>query len=150
MNKKVVSIALLIAWMVAVFCFSAQNATQSSEVSGGVTDNILIFFSAFGEYKEIAETLIRKLAHFSIYAIGGALAMWHFGMYKFKCAKAILLAQVFGTLYAITDEIHQYFVPGRACQLRDVLIDSLGVAVGILVVLIIKEIIRRANQCKKS
>ena len=31
-------------------------------------------------------------------------------------------------LYAVSDEIHQYFVPGRACRLFDVLIDTSGSA----------------------
>lgn len=37
-----------------------------------------------------------------------------------------------GILYAASDELHQYFVPGRACQLRDVVIDGLGVLIGVL------------------
>ena len=37
-----------------------------------------------------------------------------------------------GALYAVSDEIHQIFVPGRSCELRDILIDSAGVLVGIL------------------
>ena len=41
-------------------------------------------------------------------------------------------AWVVGTLYAASDEIHQLFVPGRSGQLRDVLLDSDGVAAGIL------------------
>lgn len=39
-----------------------------------------------------------------------------------------------GTIYAITDEIHQYFVPGRACSTFDILIDSAGVACGMILV----------------
>ena len=41
-------------------------------------------------------------------------------------------AWVVGTLYAASDEIHQLFVPGRSGQLRDVFLDSAGVAAGIL------------------
>ena len=39
-----------------------------------------------------------------------------------------------GTLYAVTDEIHQTFVPGRSCELRDMGIDSCGVLTGALAV----------------
>lgn len=42
-------------------------------------------------------------------------------------------AWLLGTIYAITDEIHQYFVPGRACSTLDIVIDSAGVAVGIVI-----------------
>ena len=38
-----------------------------------------------------------------------------------------------GTLYAVTDEIHQLFVPGRACAPLDMLIDSAGVAAGVII-----------------
>ena len=44
-----------------------------------------------------------------------------------------LLSWAFGTFYAITDEIHQYFVPGRFCDWKDVCIDSAGVALGCLI-----------------
>ena len=56
------------------------------------------------------------------------------------------LAWAVGTLYAVSDEIHQIYVPGRAGRLSDVLIDSAGAAAGALVLLIvlwsIKELLR--------
>ena len=45
-----------------------------------------------------------------------------------------IVAITVGSLYAVFDEIHQYFVPGRACQLRDMVIDICGVAAGVLMV----------------
>ena len=36
-------------------------------------------------------------------------------------------------LYAASDEIHQYFIAGRACQLRDVFVDFVAAAVGVAV-----------------
>ena len=45
-----------------------------------------------------------------------------------------ITAWLAGTLYAVTDEIHQSFVPGRSCELRDMGIDSCGVLAGVLVV----------------
>ncbi len=139
---KTISFVLLILWMVIVFLFSAQDATASSKVSGGLTETVLEILKVPEEHMENAETLIRKLAHFSIYAIGGVITIWHIGTYKISTPKAVLLSQTFGILYATTDEIHQYFVPGRACQLRDVTIDALGVATGIVAVLIIKKMRR--------
>jgi len=41
---------------------------------------------------------------------------------------------ILGFLYAVSDEIHQYFVPGRAMQARDVLIDTAGVLLGFCIV----------------
>lgn len=46
-----------------------------------------------------------------------------------------LVSWIICTLYAGTDEFHQYFVPGRACSLRDVCIDSAGAILGVLIML---------------
>ncbi len=54
--------------------------------------------------------------------------------------KIILFSWLFGTLYAVTDEIHQLFIQGRSCEFRDVCIDSLGVLTGIIVALTISKI----------
>jgi VanZ family protein len=45
-------------------------------------------------------------------------------------------------MYAITDEVHQIYVPGRSGGRKDILIDSLGILTGIGVVLLIKKIIK--------
>jgi VanZ family protein len=66
---------------------------------------------------------LRKLAHVAEYAVLGALL-----------ARALpeLAAQWAGIAYAVSDELHQSFVPGRFGTLLDVAIDSTGVLVGIL------------------
>ena len=67
---------------------------------------------------------LRKLAHAAEFAVLGALL-----------ARAIArngLAFALGTLYALTDELHQVFVPGRLGSPLDVAIDALGVACGVL------------------
>ena len=45
-----------------------------------------------------------------------------------------------GVLYAISDEIHQGFIPGRTPQITDVMIDTMGVVLGMLCVLILFKI----------
>lgn len=51
-----------------------------------------------------------------------------------------LFAAVFSCIYASSDEIHQLFVPGRAGQVRDVLIDTSGAVAGILLAILIRKI----------
>lgn len=54
---------------------------------------------------------------------------------SFKLSEnAILFAFIFSTLYGITDELHQYFVPNRSCDFYDVLADSLGALIGCSVI----------------
>ncbi len=68
------------------------------------------------------DLVLRKLAHLTEFAILGALL-----------ARAVpdLPAFGLGVAYAVADEIHQHFVPGREGAPLDVAIDALGVAVGI-------------------
>lgn len=85
--------------------------------------------------------LVRKTAHFTEYAVLGALFYLNIMQHHKpnQPHKKILLPILFSFLYAITDEIHQIFVPGRSAQLRDVLIDTLGASFGaIITYLIIK------------
>jgi VanZ family protein len=69
------------------------------------------------------DTLLRKAAHMTEYAILGALLLRALGRE--------LPALLVGIAYAVTDEIHQHFVEGRHASAIDVALDSVGVAVGI-------------------
>ncbi|HUG64602.1 MAG TPA: VanZ family protein [Gaiellaceae bacterium] len=68
---------------------------------------------------------LRKIAHAAEYAILGALLVRATGRAGFAFA--------LGVLYAISDEVHQSFVPGRMGSPVDVAIDALGVAIGVAV-----------------
>lgn len=70
------------------------------------------------------DLVLRKLAHVVEYAILGALLQRALG----RVAPAFAL----GVAYAVSDEFHQTFVPGRSGTPLDVLIDSVGVALGVL------------------
>jgi VanZ family protein len=69
---------------------------------------------------------LRKIAHAAEYAVLGALLLRAIG----REAPATAL----GIAYAVTDEVHQAFVPGRQGAPLDVLIDAVGVIVGVYVV----------------
>jgi VanZ family protein len=56
---------------------------------------------------------------------------------KWSALSLWLIAWAIGTIYAVTDEIHQYFVPERACAVTDMLIDSAGVVVGVGIMMLI-------------
>ena len=69
------------------------------------------------------DTLLRKGAHMTEYAILGALLLRALG----REAPALAV----GIVYAGTDELHQHFVRGRHASPLDVLIDAVGVAAGL-------------------
>ena len=69
------------------------------------------------------DTVLRKAAHVSEYAVLGALLL--------RALRSEGLALVAGVIYAVSDEIHQHFVGGRHASPLDALIDTVGVALGI-------------------
>ena len=126
--------ALSIAIMLFIFVQSALPADVSSMESGAVVEWLLRIFE--GILKVDRETLVfvvRKGAHFTEYMILGASLVAAMGEWK-QIGKGRLrrfaAACAVGAVYAVTDEIHQYFVPGRSCELRDMMIDCAGVITG--------------------
>ena len=68
---------------------------------------------------------LRKIAHAAEYAVLGALLL--------RAVGRELPAAALGIAYAVTDEVHQAFVPGRHGAVMDVLIDAVGVLLGVYV-----------------
>lgn len=146
---QVVLTLLTIICMVVIFLFSAEPADESSEKSLGIGYAIAdIFIADFEqwepqqqlEFVEGIEYPIRKGGHATEYAVLGFLLLatlysWGDSVVK-KRGLRILSAFIIAVLYAISDEIHQLFVPGRSCQLTDVMIDSVGAVFGILAFLL--------------
>ena len=135
--KRIIFLILIIIWMGLIFSLSAQTATDSGDLSGGIIDKILNLFGkelADFDINEIdfMQFIIRKCAHMCIYVILSVLVTIELLMYSIK--KQYILSCIISVCYAISDEIHQYFVPGRSCEVRDVLIDTFGVIIGMLIV----------------
>ena len=70
------------------------------------------------------DLVLRKLAHAAEFAVLGGLLLR-----ALRDERAALAA---GIAYAVSDELHQHFVPGRVGSPLDVAIDSVGVALGVL------------------
>ena len=144
-QKHSIALSLLpvIAVMVMIYSFSAQTGEQSGAMSGQVTTWLINLFAPdFGnmpidQQESLRYTVgfaIRKLAHFSEYALLGFLLMLHVAQIQKKTTVRLpwLWAWGIGTLYAASDEFHQGFVADRGPSVVDVLIDSSGVIVGVL------------------
>lgn len=130
--------------MVLIFYFSSQPATESNELSVGITEMIVEQaeqVSSILTFNIVSfNHIVRKSAHFFLYLVLGVLVMSSFRKSKankiWMIGKAIFVC----VLYAISDEIHQLFVPGRGARVMDVFIDSTGAIVGVLVYLLIKQL----------
>ena len=77
---------------------------------------------------------IDKFIHLIEYGILGFLFYRALRVSKLA-SRVFLLAIIFSILYALSDEIHQFFVPGREFDLWDLAADSLGI---VLVALYLK------------
>lgn len=75
MKKRIIFLSLTIIWMALIFWFSSKTATDSSMQSVSVTEWFFSLFISNPSPKliDIAENVIRKLAHFTEYFILGGL-----------------------------------------------------------------------------
>jgi VanZ family protein len=132
--KKALKWGLVIGWMAVIFIYSSQPAVISDEKSRFVINVFkhlgLNLDSLLGD---LSNFIVRKLGHFTEYAIL-YLALYHAMKESFKSKTALLASIVILFFYASSDEIHQYFVPGRACRMRDVLIDTSGGAFAMAII----------------
>ena len=129
--KKIIFIILTLLWMIVIFSFSAKTASDSTVESMFITTRLIKLFinNPPQNLLDITETVVRKTAHFTEYAILGILMYNLFRSFNVSAKKSFFAVAVC-FLYAVSDEIHQYFVPGRACRFLDMLIDTAGSAFG--------------------
>lgn len=131
---KVVWCAVSVAVMALIFFFSSQTADVSSDTSGGFAEilakgiSLLFTGEAYDAIMGFAQWVVRKSAHFSIFALLGFCVYKSLNFSTRK--KRIFIALAVCALYAVSDEVHQLFVAGRACRMSDVCIDGTGSFVG--------------------
>lgn len=148
---RAILVIMLAYTFFTIFGFSNQDGKESSSLSRNITiaitNNIKEIQNLNNDEKEIVlsriESIIRKIAHFSIYALVGFLLMALFSTYKIQEKPRIIISFIIGFIYAISDEVHQIFIQDRSAQITDVMIDSLGVLLGIFVLMLFLEIVNK-------
>jgi VanZ family protein len=149
---KIIMWGLVLFMACVIFSFSSQPAKQSNSVSKGITRKIVDTLPQTKHKTEEQKQKIvnkinhyvRKLAHFSAFFFLGLFllcAMMLTYSNKYSFLKILVFSAIIALLYAISDEIHQMFVPNRGPQVKDVLIDFSGSALSFFTVLTIKKII---------
>jgi hypothetical protein len=122
----------VVAWMAGIFFFSAQSRPLGV-ASEGPYGEVLGRLSHVGEYAVLALLLYR--------ALGDAVGGW----------RGVGIAFAVAVGYAVTDEVHQRFVPGRECSVMDLGYDALGAAGALLVRrLVLNELGSRLTQRRKD
>lgn len=149
---RIFAVIMSIVMMILIFNFSADDAEESGKKSEEVTEKIVqtvdpaIVEKPIEEQKQVYESVgahVRRAAHFLEFSALGFFTSLVVNTIYPDLSKRILIPLVCGILYAVIDEVHQIFVPGRACEFVDILIDTLGVSVGILISIAIFAIIKR-------
>lgn len=147
-----VYILLTILIMALIFAFSSHDADKSQALSDGVLFKLLSLLN-MQQYMERYEILIRKLAHFSLYfalGLSSCLMFYEIVPNRKRPFKAPAVSLVFSVLYAASDEIHQFFVPGRSMQFSDVLLDSAGALTAILLLYSARKLVFRLREERKE
>lgn len=154
--KIVVWLAIALIWMGVIFNFSSMDTNESNGKSVKTIDIVLEkTFEITNKVKitntdshslaiELSQKLnrpLRKVAHASIYFVLGILLTVFLKFCHVR--KYYLYSLIISFLYACTDEFHQKFVAGRTASISDVLIDTTGCIVGLLLFYLIDKIFEK-------
>jgi len=124
----------VLIWMVVIFAFSARsdpyaslppswsepNISTTPVPSGTVTRTLPSTDEILGRFLHVGEYLVLGFLVFRAVAWVGAIGAGKAG-----------ISLGFALIYALSDEIHQIYVPGRAFQISDLLLDLTGILLGL-------------------
>lgn len=138
--KKTLSWVAVLLWMLAIYLLSAQPASYSNANSKGIVTRV-VDTTVKVTKAQITEPEKRKLIdrinstareymHGVVFLVLGLLAQNAVLENRRKGLKALALALAVCMIFAVTDEFHQLFVPGRSFQISDLAMDSIGSMIG--------------------
>lgn len=154
-KDKILYILPAICVMIGIFYFSSQTAIQSAGLSSNITERILVaiqdLFHITSDSKQdsflfhMIEIIIRKAAHMAEYAILAVTVGYPLYIFGKRRWRLILWSEVISVIYAMTDEFHQLFVPGRSGQITDILIDGCGAFLGCIIFFLISSLVKKKD-----
>ncbi len=147
-GKRILHIAITIAIMVFIFVQSALSADLSMQESNAIVKWLASFLHV---QPETLSFIVRKCAHFLEYLVLGISTLVSVrDLSRWSSGKSAITALLISAAYAATDELHQMFVQGRSCEVRDILIDSLGALAGILIACLVSFLRSKKKQAAKQ
>ena len=156
MQKKRKALRLILFWTLAVgwiavlFFFSGQNAADSSKLSGWFVNFVQGVFPFNRIPADQLTYVVRKLAHFCIFALEGFLLCLAMAESFRDGSVGAVASVIVCTALAAGNELHQIFSEGRSCEGRDMLIDTAGALLGVGAALLLLHIIRRRKRARKK
>ena len=144
-RRRLFAIILLWTMVIGYYCiicaFSERSAAESTKESNVIVEKVVKVVKTVrkteGENHKIfseVEFAVRKMAHFLNFFIFGFLCIMLSAVLCGKriTARGAAAALICGLLGAAIDEWHQFYVPGRSAEVRDVCVDFAGVSIGCL------------------
>lgn len=153
---KKIAVILCLLWMGVIFYNSSRSGIISNEKSVNLLNDAKSIYhltkpnyasknqpskqTNTSSYKNIEKLnphqqklnlILRKNAHAFEYIVLAILVCNVFFIYKYKGKGAVVYVLFICLFYAVTDEFHQLFVPGRTSLVSDVLIDFMGALIGL-------------------
>lgn len=145
-------VLLLLTALFILFIFSRSMVPSeaSAQESGSVVGALGGFWSALGIDEDSADHIVRKLAHFiEFMGLGVLLTLCACRNGEKKLKKHIFTVLFFCLCIPVLDETIQYFSPGRAPEVRDVVLDFSGAVTGSIVVAFIRKICKMNKKKEK-
>ena len=130
---RVLCDAITAMYLCFIFSNSLDNAEASSQKSGVVTKVIQTVVDVVSPGSTVQEGLIRKIGHFTEFALLGMLLMLCVRIYTNRYLQNIFVPLFVSLAAGVTDEMIQLTSNGRSSEVRDVVIDFSGAILGIII-----------------
>lgn len=149
MNRRKFCLVLIwmltLAWTALLFGFSGQDARDSADLSMKLTAFIMNIFPGWEIEFDTLHHIVRKTAHFGIFAVEGCLLFSALKYSGLPAKKAVLFCLPVCAVLAGLNEYHQSFAEGRYPSVADACIDTAGSVAGITFGALFITLLRRKN-----
>ena len=130
--KRIISTFFTVLIITFIFWQSMKPASESSVSSGRVVTLLNNIFSTLGMGEPFTQNFVRTCAHFTEFGILGLSLCFMFNTYIEKMKTTFVFSLITSVLVAIFDECIQLFSYGRTFQLKDIIIDTSGALIFIM------------------
>ena len=145
-GKGILRFLPAVFWMCLIFWLSDRPADVSTVQSRSITLRIIKMAGEWTDSEEarqgdlilLIEPYVREIAHFAEYAILFILVFFAAGSFAGGYVKTSMISLFICFVYAISDELHQFFVQGRSCEVKDIIFDTVGALTAMLFIMVIK------------
>ncbi len=152
---RVAIIVICLLWQGVIYGFSAENSDESGGRSQGICEKIAIFLTrgdddiTEAEIAALADRIeppLRSLAHMFCYAVLGGLYFVLFASFGASGMRLCCYSVGCTVIYAVLDEMHQHFVPGRSMQFVDIVVDTIGAMLAVCTLSLIFHTVRKRRK----